>query len=309
MPSVLREHQHELSDADGENGVVFGTEDTGYLTLTLPAYEQGDIRAGDRDRPMEDGRDFGRDFRGAKSIVFEIGVLTDHLSTPANRFRTNLDYLDALEGLWTDEKWRESREAFAMLRSRQGGQTWRAYGRPRRYEESAVTLTERGYTPIVADFAMIDSSVYSDSEYNVDVRLALSTGNGLKAPLVAPLSTVQSSAGSGVVLVGGSRATWPVIEFHGPVTNPRVQVGNLFSCGLNATLMGEDVYVFDPRPWVRAVYRQSDGAGFPGIVSPDTPMMKRTLLKPGEHAVSYTGVDNAGSSFVRIRWRNARSRT
>lgn len=306
MPSVLREHQHELCDVHGDNGFVFGTEDTGYLTLTRPAVEGGESRNNDRDRAQEDGRVFGRDYRGAKTMVFEIGVLTDHLAL--DPYRANLDYLNSMEDVWTDDRWRDDPRAFAMLRSHEAGQTWRCYGRPRRYEEATGNFTESGYSTVIVDFSLMENAWYSDAEHTVTVHMAPGVEGGLTAPLSAPFSTVQASAGSGIAHVRGSKKTWPVVEFRGPVTNPEVTIGNGFRVGLTRTLGVGEVIVYDPRPWIRAVYRASDGAGMPGAVSGFTTIMKRAQIPVGAHAVRYTGIDPTSSSSVVVRWRDARSR-
>lgn len=306
MPTVLREHQHELCDLDDNSVIVFGTEDTGYLTLSPPVTEGAEQTNGDRNRPQEDGRMFGRDYRGAKSVVFEIGVLTDHLSADAHR--ANLDYLDTLEGIWTDERWRDDPSAMVVLRSHEAGQTWRCYGRPRRYEEVVSKMTMLGYTPVVADFPLIDNSWYSDEEHAIDVTLGAGSLGGLKAPVKAPASTTQATSGSASMVVGGSRPTWPVVEFHGPITNPEVTIGSLV-IGLDRILGAGEVLIFDPRPWQRTVYRESDGAGFAGQVSMRTPLMKRATIRPGEYTATLAGKDPTGTARVRVRWRDARSRT
>ena len=307
MPNVLREHQHELNlPDDAGNGFVFGTEDTGYLTLTRPTTSAADQRNGDRDRPQEDGRMFGFDYRGAKTVVFEIGVITDHLTVPSGAHRLNLDYLDALEALWQHRKWRNSPDALAMLRSCEGGQTWRCYGRPRRYEESAGTLTQRGFTPIVADFALIDNEWYADVESVADVFLPSGIEGGLVAPVTAPLSSVQSTAGSASITVGGSSATWPVVEFRGPVLNPSLNIGTMV-ISLFMNIAAGEVVVYDPRPWIRSVYGLANNAGYAGAIAAPTPKMADTALDPGTYAVAFNGTGSGGAS-ARLRWRNARTR-
>jgi hypothetical protein len=298
MPSApLREHQHELSDVFGEDGIVFGTEDTGYLTLTRPANEGGEQRVGDRDRPGEDGRMFGTDYQGAKSVVFEIGVLTDRLALDPHR--GNLGWLDRLEGAWGHRRWRNSPGAMAMLRSHEAGETWRCYGRPRRYEEVVGPLTQRGFSTVVSSFDMVDSAWYSG--------LSASSEGGIKAPLKAPLGLSKPAQGTGSLIVGGTRETWPIIEFRGPISNPSVQIGTL-SVGLTRTLEANEVIVVDPTPWVRAVYRLNDDAGFAGSLSGTSPAMRDMVLTPGTHQVTLTGVDSTGKGRVSIRWRDSRSR-
>lgn len=306
MPhALLREHQYELATLDGSETFVFGTEETGYLTLTRPQTEAGDMRTGDRDRPQEDGRQFGRDWKGAKNLVFEIGVLTDHLSSDA--YRANLDHIDALEVLWDEDRWRETPDAMAVLRSCQAGQTWRAYGRPRRFEEVTDQRTVLGYSTVIADFPMIDSQWYSDDENTVDITIGSPSEGGLSAPLSAPLSTVAVTAGVGALNIGGSAATWPVVTFYGPITKPRLTIGNLV-IGLDMDIPDGEAITYDPSPWVRWVYRESDGAGFGGAVAMVTPRMAKAKIRPGQYEAALTGLDPSGSASVRVRWRDARKR-
>jgi hypothetical protein len=309
MPSVLREHQHELNLPDAvEDGFVFGTEDTGYLTLERPKSTAGDIRGTDRERAQEDGVAFGIEFRGAKTVTFEIGVITDQLDDTPSPYRANLDYLDALEVLWNHPQWRNSPDALAMLRSREAGQTWRCYGRPRRYEEVVGKLTASGYSTVVADFALIESSWYSDVESTADVYLPAGIAGGLQAPFTAPLSSVQATSGSRGILVGGSKDTWPVIEFTGPVAYPVLRIGDMI-VSLRLSINAGDTVVFDPRPWVRAVYDKANPAkGYGGAVLSPTPRMVDCKIAPGEYEVTLTGVDTGGGGYARVRWRNARAR-
>lgn len=310
MPSVLREHQHEMLDLDsGLTGFVFGTEDTGYLTLSRPVVVAGDVRSADVDRPSEDGRAFGRDFLGSKSYTFEIGVLTDATNGlgTADPHAANLDALNALDALWNDPKWRNNPRSMAMLRSCEAGRTWRCYGRPRRFDEAAGKLTYSGYTPVVAGFDLIDDRWYADVESFADVNLAPSPTGGFTAPLVAPITTTYDASGVGVAVIGGSKATWPVVEFHGPILNPSVTIGDL-TIGLTGALAYDHIVTVDTRPWRRLVRRNTDGASLSGWLSAATPVMRACLLPVGTHDVTLRGADVTGSSWVRVRWREARAR-
>jgi hypothetical protein len=310
MPAVLREHQHELSSIDGSTAIVFGTEDTGYLTTSRPTIATGDLRNGDVDRPQEDGIMFGRDYRGSKTLTFEIGVLTDRLSPSTGYFDAhvaNLDYLNRLEAMWVNEQWRATSRSLAILRSCEGGRTWRCYGRPRRYDEVAGPMTQMGYTPVVADFALIDDRWYSDAEYATDSSAAPKAEGGLVPPLVAPLVTMQYTSGTTTMQVNGSRSTWPIVEFHGPVLNPTAKIGSVLNIGLTMAIPQGQVITVDTRPWQRTVLRQ-DGASFAGYLSRDTPVMRNCLLPPGRYALTFGGQDPTGTSWCRVRWREARTR-
>jgi hypothetical protein len=223
MLQALRENQHEIATADETRSLLFGTEDTGYLTLTRPAHTAADLRAGDVEPPQEDGRTFGRDYLGGKSVTFEIGVLTDafNMLDAGDAHRANLDHLDALDGWWLDERLRNSPRAYAMLRSHEGGQTWRAYSRPRRYEEAAGRLTQQGFTPVVCSFDLVDSRFYADEIGQSTAGLAPSPEGGLISPFVFPLTTTIETLGQGAAVVGGNRSTWVWVEFTGPVLTRR----------------------------------------------------------------------------------------
>ena len=312
MPSALREHQYELAPVDGE-GLVFGTEDTGYRTISRPVHVSGDLRTNDQDAPLEDGILPSRDFRGAKSVTFEMGVITDVNNAalrPGSVFaahQMNLDYLDALEGWWTDPAWRDSPRSMAMLRACEAGRVSRAYGRPRRYDEAAQATTRLGYTPVVCDFVLRDNRWYSDDEYAVDARLMAAPDGGLVAPLVAPLVTTAETENEVVARIGGSVSTWLVVEFYGPVINPSITVGDL-TIGLTGTLAYDEVVTVDPRPWKRTVLRNTDGASLAGMLSAESPVMRKMQVRPGTQTVSFRGRDQTGTARARLRWRNARTR-
>lgn len=308
MPAILREHQLELLDANDETrSIVFGTEDTGYLTLTPPLWADGDARDSDVPRPQEDGRYFGRDLRGGKSVSFEIGVITDRLATASsNAHRTNVDYLDVLSSWWDDDLLRARPWDLAVLRTHVAGRTWRAYGRPRRFDPGSGLLTKQGYTPVVCDFAVIDNRVYSDDVEQISVGLVALPQGGLVAPLAAPLTTVAGTTGLQQAIIGGSKDTWPWVQFRGPVTNPRVQIGSLV-VGLATTIAPGLSVTVDPRPWSRGVTR-NDGANYAGSLSAEMSVLRDLRIRPGTHEVVYSGIDATGTSECVVSWRRARSR-
>lgn len=307
MPAVLREHQHELLDVAETGGIVFGTEDTGYLTLERPAYTSAELRLGDVDRVQEDGRGFGRDYLGAKAVTFTMGVLTDKLNNldGGNPHRANLDALGRLEAWWRDPRWRNNPNALAVLRSCEAGQVWRAYGRPRRYEDTPGQFTVMGYTPLVCDFALVDDCYYSDAIYSVQAGLVPPTDGGLVAPLVAPLTTIPETTGQAIARIAGDRATWPVVTFTGPILNPNVTIGPLF-IGLYTNLLTGQSVTVDTRPWNRTVLRENGGS-VAGALNPFTPALRNCQLRPGEHDVLYRGTDLTATSRCTVAWRDARS--
>lgn len=309
MPAVLSEHQHELLDgADETRSLVFGTESTGFLTLSPPKWTSGDSRDGDVERPTEDGIYFGRDLRGGMTVGFEIGVLTDHLATAdADAYRTNVDYLDELRSWWDDEDLRDKPWKYAVLRSCVAGRIWRGYGRPRRFDEAPTVLQQRGYTPVVCDFAMVDNNVYADVAQQVTVPLVVvPTGGGLLEPLVEPLNLTENTSGVRTTTIGGKRQTWAWVTFNGPVENPRIQIGDLV-IGLTASIPDGLSVTVDPRPWSRGATR-NDGANYAAYLSYETPVLREARVRPGDHELVYSGIDATGTSTCVVSWREARGR-
>lgn len=323
MPTVLLEHQLEMLDLAESRSLLFGTEDTGYLTLTPPKWTGGDGRDGDTDRAQEDGRYFGRDLRGGATLGFEIGVLTDQLSIGTSEpYRSNVDYIAALNDWWDDEDFRSKPWQLAVLRYCVAGRTWRVYGRPRRFDDAPTILQQRGYTPVVCDFGVIDSSVYADVPDSLTIPLVALPDGGLIAPLEAPLTTTLSTVGDGAVTIGGSKSTWPWVTFNGPSTNPKVTIvggGPLDNTGqprdlvvgLNTEILDGMSVTVDPRPWSRGVYR-NDGASYAGYLSPDTPVLRELKVRPNKtgesYQVIYSGTDATGTSSAIVNWRTARSK-
>lgn len=308
MPTVLREHQLELLDFNDETrALLFGTADTGYLTLNPPEWAGGDARDSDVARGQEDGRYFGRDLRGGLSVNFEIGVLTDHLATPgSDAYRTNVDYLEDIRAWWDEEDFRSKPWLLSVLRTCVAGRTWRAYGRPRRFSEAASRLQQQGYTPIVCDFAVIDNSVYADESEQVIIPLVSAPDGGLIAPLSAPLTTTPATNEERTVDITGTRSTWAWVTFVGPVTNPSVQLGGMV-IGLSTSIPDGMRVTVDPRPWSRGVTRD-DGASYAGYLSAETPVLRELKLRKGSYQAIYSGIDATGTSQCIVEWRDARSR-
>jgi hypothetical protein len=97
------------------------------------------------------------------------------------------------------------------------------------------------------------------------------------------------------------------VEFHGPIIDPELTIGDLV-IGLDLTLAYDHVVTVDTRPWVRSVLRNTDGAGFAGQLNRRTPVMRKAQLAPGTHAMTLRGTDTTGAAFARLRWRDARTR-
>lgn len=307
MPVELREHQHELCTLDGESVLLFGTAETGYLTTAPPAITGAEMRSGDTDMPQEDGRSFGRDYLSGKAITFEMAVLADR--SAADPHRANIDRLEAFESLWLDERWRDRPDALTILRTHQAGQTWRAYGRPTRYDEITSVTTQYGASGALAEFRLRDTQWYSDFEQSVEIDLIPPASGGLTAPLVSPIMTAAKATGIRPVVISGSRPTWLAVDFMGPAVNPQVVIGDgEVVLGVDVVIDYNETVTIDTAPWARSVIRQNDGAGLAGAISPRTTLMSRSALRPGIYPIRFDAESETGTARCRVRWRDARAR-
>lgn len=304
MPTALRDYQHELMTEDESISLLFGTDDTGYLTTTHPSIGAATGVLGDQNRFQEDGVAFGEDFEGPKTVTFEIGVLTDKDPSP---HVAGADAMAVFEGVWRRRVFRKDSTAYAVLRSQMvPGRTRRAYGRPRKYSENTGRLTRKGYTPILATFQVSDGRWYDEAEQSVTTPIVPPPDGGFTTPLVTPLTTTAPTVTPAAMTVGGESATWPVVTFYGPVTDPSVDFGP-FKIGLRTTIAQGDSITVDTRPWARTVLR-NDGAAMGGPLTWETPPLRLCALEPGDYALDYTGTDNTGTSYVEVKWRTAHPR-
>lgn len=309
-----------MSPAEGEwklsysaNGVhpsasfTFGTIRSGYYLLEPYEITYGDTDTGDTPLPRSDGIRFGQDFKAAATITFEVGVdAVDDALTQQGRHGAALDRLSVFGQAWDAEALRLRFATPAVLSTTQGGRARRLYGRPRKWAPAASKLTRQGYTPVVANFACVDDTAYDDVEQGVRVDIQPPPHRGLVGPLTTPLTMTGESSGkvAGDVTVRGTKATWPVITFWGPITQPVCEVVGRWKASLNLTLgVGERVTI-DTRPWARTVLRNGN-ASVAGLLYRGTPRLEDMRLPVGRQDFALHGTDPTGTAYMTVAWRDA----
>ncbi|MFG2865446.1 hypothetical protein [Streptomyces sioyaensis] len=308
-----------MSLAEGEwklsysaNGVhpgaafTFGTIRSGYYLLEPHEIAYGDTDTGDTPLPRADGIRFGQDFKAAATITFEIGVDTvDDALTQQGRHGANLDRLSAMGQAWDAEALRLRFATPAVLSTVQGGRARRFYGRPRKWAPAASKLTRQGYTPVVATFACQDDTAYDDVEQSVPVRIQPPPHRGLVGPLTTPLTMTGAGSGKvpGEVIVGGNKATWPVVTIYGPITSPAIEVVGRWKTTLDLSLKAGEVIVIDPRPWARTVLR--NGASVAGLLYRSSPRLEDMRLPVGRQDFILRGTDATATAYMTVAWRDA----
>ena len=126
--------------------------------------------------------------------------------------------------------------------------------------------------------------------------------SGVKLPSKLPLRTMPQGQRQGSIVVGGDTATYPVIRFYGPVTQPSL-VGDNFELILRTTI-AEGAWVdIDTRPWHLTVLR-SDGVSLAGRLG-RRQWLEDVVLKPGPTQLAFRGSATSGSAACEVSWRDA----
>lgn len=275
--------------------VRMGPYSSGIMFASPPDLGDLEVRSDDADRPREDGRAFGVDLLGGRTVTFDLLVLGEGEADTRDR-------LAALTTLWRADSVRGVPGAFAELSTVNAGRERVVFGRPRRFAVSEQS-TGQGVGRVVADFACVDGCWYGPAVEQAVVGLVPPPSGGLLAPLAGPLATVAATIVPGAITVGGDLPAWPVITFVGPVTGPSVQVTGLWTYALDVTVPAGQQVTVDTRPWARTVTRP-DGASFAGAATRGSPRLAAMGMPPGRYEVALRGVDVSGTALVRFAWRN-----
>lgn len=265
--------------------------------LMVREFEPGgvNIEVTDSSRPNRDGVIVGRDFLGSRTWAWEISARGADLTAVLNS-------ASRLESAW--------RPAARLLPGVKvplsyliDGRWRRVYGRPRRFAPFPPDfLATSGIGRIVCDFLVTDPLHYDDAETSVTLTIVPASTGGLMAPLVAPLSTVRSSAPrAGNVTNSGDAPTPLKVEFKGPVSNPWVRGPGGWEVGVTGSLAYDESITVDP---LAGTVTRQDGQPANGRLTRKT-RLSGTLLQPGVTELTFGGTDLTGTATAKLSWRNA----
>lgn len=291
MPD-LAERQYELG------GVAFGD----LTPVQCDDVDVGDVarRVGDRDSAGSDGVQFGLDYHDGRSISFDLWTDTTTAADARSAWAM-------LRTAWSGDQVRGVSRAVMPLRMHlPGADTVRVYGRPRRMTPASQRSRSDGVVDLVADFQTADRAFYADVEQERTLTLLPNLSGGLMVPFTPPVVlNPVSNSDSTIATNTGDLPTWPVITFHGPITNPSVEwVATGSRLTLQATLTTGRSVVIDTRPWARTALRD-DGASQAGKLY--GPRLSEFTLPTGSTQIAFRGQDPTGTSSCVVRWRDAYS--
>lgn len=277
-------------------GVEFGG-DAGRLRVRK--FEPGavEIRTDDTPRPQRDGAIAGRDFLGSATWAFDLAAR--YQKTLAGSLAASVE----LETKWKDPAVRLTPNVTVPLSYEMDGRWRRVYGRPGRFAGVvADKYAQMGVGKITADFRVLDPLHYDDAETTVRLTIVPATVGGLVAPLIAPLTSVRSSAPRvGLVNNLGDAGTPLTATFHGPVTDPWVRAAAGWEIGLSGSLAYDVSVTVDARS---GTVTRSDGAPVAGMLTRAT-RLSGSVLPAGPSELTFGGKDMTGTATVDLTWRNA----
>lgn len=276
---------------------TFGTPATRTWNLTTPDVGDVDLRVADVDRPRQDGRAFGIDYRGGRTISFELGIRAP--SSAEAREEAQI-----LQRVWRGDGLRHTPGAVAELRTNYDGRERLIYGRPRRLALDYGDTTVNQYVGVVADFAAADDLFYDVDEQSVSFGIVPSLGGGLLAPLASPLSTTLTSDRSMGFRVSSEMPVWPVVRLDGPISNAVINIGPEIVFEVRLDLQYDEWVVIDTRPWARSALRNGT-ANVSGSIRGTR--LSQASLESGAYDVGIKGVDPTGTASVQLSWRGTRS--
>lgn len=290
---------------DGEWKVVypdtaysFGAHGFPVFNTTTPELGSVDLKVGDADRPFEDGRNFGTDTRAGRTVSFDLGV-TSFTDEAVTRQRVE-EFLN----VWRADSVRRTPGALAELHTQYRGVERVMYGRPRKADVVFKNTSVHRYASIQATFDCQDDVFYGATPRSAQVGLYGGDGGGLVAPLIAPLATTASSDRSVYLNVDGVLPAWPVITITGgDVINPVLELSDLWTLSLDATLLYDDTVVIDTRPWKRTVTR--NGQSIAGTLSRESTRLARAAIPSGEYEFAFRGRSSSNTATATIEVRGA----
>ena len=288
----MRDHQWRLTYPGTD--LLFGSGADEVFNLTAPDLGDVDIRSADAERPRADGLSFGTDYRGGRTITFDLGIRgTDETAARAA--------LGRLTSAWKADAVRSVPGATAELQMAYGGHERAVLGRPRRFA-AHLQDAKTGFIAVTADFLASDDLFYSTAYSQADVSIVPPPGGGLTAPLSAPLTTSTSSDRSQGFTVGGDLPAWPVVTLRGPITNPVVEVVGLWRLELSGSFSEDDTVVINTEPWARTVLRNGT-ASVAGKLARRSVRLSKAAVPPGTYELVLRGTSATGTASASLRWR------
>lgn len=279
----------------------FGNASTGHPFKVQVDVGAPAIKTQDADHPSSDGRVMGLDSLGGFDLVFNLTTLPNGQPKP---YMGAMDSISSFLAKWRGDTVRREAGSYATLSNLERGRM--VWGRPRQAAPKYGRIRQ-GLGEYVAMFATVDPNFYSTTEKIYLITPIPPAGGGFTVPLSPPFSTAATGAElSPLISNVGELATWPVVEFHGPGTNPSIELMQgasvLWNLRVADQIKYDEVLRVDTRPWSRGATINGKPAN--GLLRGD--QMEQCKIPVGtNYRLRYKVKDKTGTSFVSVKWRDA----
>lgn len=277
----LREGQYQIGDLLFGNGTMIrvnSVEATGYTS-----------NANDYQNPLSDEIRFGKDFITPATLLFDVGIM-DNYALPGYSIPGIVRGDTLMEAMHKEWRADEVRQFWGYQKSiiyKRAGQQRRVFGRPRAF--SAQPRKDKpGFYAVTCDYQRSDSFSYDDTEKSVSV---VPTGAG--------------TTSANIVRTGGKAPTWVQVFIIGPINNPVLKFGNLFTMSIQHNLAAGKIIELNSYPWERRVI-DSDGFNLnPKLIAPSVYLDQARLPAETTIPVGLSGSSTTGATQAIFNWREA----
>ncbi|WP_372407401.1 hypothetical protein [Streptomyces luteireticuli] len=292
----------ELQDWQLEVGDVLMGADTDILVSNIDGIGSPEMRTQDVEDPAGDGAFPGTDRYGPRTLRIEAGIRTPGRPAAA------LDLLAQLEQAVDTPAVRTTPGETAVLRIRwPGRETRRLYGRLRRVEATSTSHVLSGWIPLDIQFVALDPTFHDDTTRSITLPLDISGDKGgFRAPLVAPMTTGIATPADrpGWATNDGNRPACPALRITGPVSNPKITIGDTGrTLTLSTSLGPTETLDISTRPGTRWVLRNGAGNAAPDLHS--SSRLDLFSLPPGRSEIRWTASDYTNTSRLQVTWQSA----
>lgn len=289
----------EYSAANGHPGAdfAFGSYESGLGFTAMPVLDSSDTRSDDSDMPRSDVTVFGQDFRGGRTVTFQMEAMTEGPDLET-REQVVTDLVDQMMAVWDGDAVAKTGGAVATLRSHTNRV---AFGRPRT-PVADMARSFQGRATVTAEFRTVNNLWYGPQQTQ-SVGLVPAYTGGMQVPLVLPMVLeAGESSTSEFIDVGGVVATplWATIK--GPIINPIIELVGQWRFGFETTLAYDETILVDTRPWRPRILR--NGSSAIATDAQSTPLL-RSAVPPGRYELVLRGTAPTGLPSANVAWRDA----
>lgn len=231
---------------------------------------------------------FGRDYLQPGLISITGGVRDNWLINPGEGdiepVRANV-IAEELAEEWRADEIRLQWAYLKPLVYNRDNDVRRVYGRPRKFVK-AVSTKKSQFIPVAMDYQRVDTYSYSDTEQSVTI-----------APSAAGTTTAN------IVRSGGRAPAWLRALITGPINDPILKVGSLFTVNIDFNLAATKVIEINAYPWERRVIN-SDGNNLnPFLVGPSAYLNEMRIPANATTGVGLSGSSTTGATAATVFWR------